>query len=125
MLNALRTPSVLPVLPFACVWYAQVPGQLEEDPSLDLTRGCHRPASQAVDAFCHACLGRPAGLAGPHAACVLTTRPTLPEFSLESPLFGAILLRRLRLPLPLTSARCRCCAHLASVQRSERACQGT
>ena len=42
--------------------------------------------------------------AGPHAARVLTTRPTLPEFSLESPLFRAILLRRLRLPLPLTSA---------------------
>ena len=50
--------------------------------------------------------------AGPHAARVLTTRPTLPEFSLESPLFRAILLRRLRLPLPLTSARCRCRAHL-------------
>ena len=40
------------------------------------------------------------------------TRPTLPEFSLESPLFRAILLRRLRLPVPLTSARGRCRAHL-------------
>ena len=31
-----------------------------------------------------------------------------PEFSLDSPLFRAVLLRRLRLPFPLTAARCRC-----------------
>ena len=43
--------------------------------------------------------------ARPHAARVLTTRATLPEFSLESPLFRAIVLRRLRLPLPLTSPK--------------------
>ena len=101
--------------------YAQVPSQLEEDPSLDLTRGWQRPASQAVDDFCHRAFLRESNAAsaslldsqaGPHAARVLTTRPTLPEFSLESPLFRAILLRRLRLPLPLTSARCRCRAHL-------------
>ena len=49
--------------------------------------------------------------AGPHVSRILTTRPTLPEFSLASPLFRAILLHRLRLPLPLTSARCRCHAH--------------
>ena len=31
-----------------------------------------------------------------------------PEFSLDFPLFRAVLLRRLRLPFPLTAARCRC-----------------
>ena len=101
--------------------HAQVPSQLEEDPSLDLTRGWQRPASQAVDDFCHRAFLRESDAAsaalldsqaGPHAARVLTTRPTLPEFSFKSPLFRAILLRRLRLPLPLTSARCRCRAHL-------------
>ena len=63
--------------------------------------------------------------AGPHAAHVLTARPTQPEFTLASPLFRAILLRRLRLPLPLTAARCRCRAlhdhcgdHLAACPRS-------
>ena len=100
--------------------HTQVPAQLEEDPSLHLTRGCHRPAPFAMRASAALLDSQ----ARPHAARVLTTRPTLPEFSLESPLFGAILSRRLRLPLPLTSARCRCCAHLARVQRSERACRG-
>ena len=101
--------------------HAQMPAQLEEDPSFELTRGWQRPASQAVDGFCHraflrendaasaALLDSQAGL---HAARVLTTRPTLLELSLESLFLRAFLLRRLRLPLPLPSARCRCRAHL-------------
>ena len=41
--------------------------------------------------------------AGPHAARVFVARPTLPEFSLASPLFRVLLLRRLRrcqMPMP-------------------------
>ena len=66
------------------------------------------PASQAVDDFCHRAFRRETDAASaalldsqaePHAARVLTTRPTLPEFSLESLLFRAILFRRVRLPL--------------------------
>ncbi|OLP92634.1 hypothetical protein AK812_SmicGene25513 [Symbiodinium microadriaticum] len=37
----------------------------------------------------------------------LTTRPVSPELSLSSPFFCVLLLRRLRLPLPLTATRCR------------------
>ena len=70
--------------------HAQVPALPEDDPSLD-----QRPASQAVDDFCHKAFLQEADAAsaalldsqaGPHAARVLTTRPTLPEFTLESPL---------------------------------------
>ena len=45
---------------------------------------------------------------GPHAARVFVARPTSPELSLDSPVFRALLLRRLRMPLPLVAARCRC-----------------
>ena len=70
---------------------AQVQALPEDDPSLDLTCGWQRPASQAVDDFCHRAFLREAdpasaalldSQAGPHAARVLTTRPTLPEFTL-------------------------------------------
>ncbi|CAE7901835.1 unnamed protein product [Symbiodinium sp. KB8] len=61
--------------------------------------------------------------AGPQAALVFATRPTLPEFSLESPLFRAILLRRLRLPLPLASATYRCRSYLDPCGDHLAACQ--
>ena len=73
---------------------AEAPSQPEEDPSLDLTRGWQRPASQAVDDFCHRAFVRETDAAsaallesqaGPHAARVLTARPTQPEFTLASP----------------------------------------
>ena len=56
---------------------AEAPSQLEEDPSRDLTRGWQRPASQAVDDFCHRAFVREIDAAsaallesqaGPHAA---------------------------------------------------------
>ena len=43
--------------------------------------------------------------AGPY---VLTAHPTSPELSLPSPLSRAQLFRRLRVPLPLARAACRC-----------------
>ena len=70
---------------------AQMPSQLEEERSFDLTRGwqlsqavndfCHRPSLRQTDAASAALLD---SQAGPHAVRVFTTRPTLPEFSLES-----------------------------------------
>ena len=45
--------------------------------------------------------------ASPYAARVFTARPTSPELCLPSPFFRALLLRRLRMPLPLAAAACR------------------
>ena len=46
--------------------------------------------------------------AGTHAARAFTTAPTTPAFSLDNAHFRIILLRRLRLPLGLAPATCRC-----------------
>ena len=105
----------------------------EDDPA-DLTHGWQRPASRTVDEFCHRAISRELDApslamldsqSGSHAASVFTTRPVSPELSLSSPLFRVLLLRQLRLPLPLTSARCRCRQlhdlfgdHLAACPRS-------
>ena len=50
--------------------------------------------------------------AGPLAGRVLTVIPTCPELHLTSETFRVVLLRRLRLPLPVTARRCRCGATL-------------
>ena len=66
---------------------AQVQALPEDDPSLDLTRGWQRPASlREADPASAALLE---SQAGPHAARVLTTRPTLPEFTLSRPFSGS------------------------------------
>ena len=96
---------------------ADPPASAEDEPQLDLTRGWQRLAARAVDDFCHRALLReldPSSIAllesqaGPFAARVLTARPTSPELTLDSPLFRVFILRRLRLPLPLTGAQGRC-----------------
>ena len=46
--------------------------------------------------------------AGPFAGRVFTAVPTALEFTVPSHLFRVLLLRRLRLPLPLCARRCRC-----------------
>ena len=113
---------------------APLPGDEDEEPQLDNTRGWQRPASKAVDEFCYRSilceLDSPAAAlrdsqAGPFAARILTARPTSPELSLAPSHFRVLLLRRLRLPLPLTAAFCRCCRrqdefgdHLAACPRS-------
>ena len=85
--------------------------------SADVTRGWQRSASRALDDFGDRALPReldPASAAmldsqaGPYAARVFTARPTSPELCLPSPLCRALLLRRLRMPLPLAPAACRC-----------------
>ena len=50
----------------------------------------------------------PAELARPFAVRLLTVRRVAPELALDSALFRVLLLRRLRLHLPLAPARCRC-----------------
>ena len=118
---------------------ADPPACAEDDPELDLTRGWPRLAARAVDDFCHRALLRqldPSSIAllesqaGPVAARVLTARPHIPGGDARLP---PIILRRLRLPLPLTGAQCRCrVAHdapgdrIAAYPRSGilRACAG-
>ena len=46
--------------------------------------------------------------AGPYASRALTVYPTTPEYTLSPEHFRVCLLRRLRLPLPLTPHRCSC-----------------
>ena len=78
--------------------------------------GWRRHASHAVDPCCLRAIRRELDAASlamldsqsrPHTASVFTTRPVSLELSLRSPLFR-VLLRWLRLPLPLSAARCRC-----------------
>ena len=81
-------------------------------------RGWQRPASRALDDVAFLAEHRhsigPAELAlldsqsGPFAARVLTVRPTAPELAVDSAPFRVLLLRRLRLPLPLAPSRCHC-----------------
>ena len=110
------------------------PRDEEDEPQLDTTRGWQRPASKAVDEFGFRSILReldpPAAAlldsqAGPFAARIFTARPTSPELSLAPSHFRVLLLRRLRLPLPLTAAYCRCRRrqdalgdHLAACPRS-------
>ena len=87
------------------------------DEPADTTRGWQRPASRAID---DSTAGRframldPLSLAllesqcGPFASRILTALPSCHELTLDSPVFRALLLRRLRLPLPLDAAACRC-----------------
>ena len=80
-------------------------------------RGCQQAASKVIDQayanFVEASAD-PAGQAllesqrGPHASRTFTLLPTSPELLFEPAHFPALLLRRLRLPLPHTTARCRC-----------------
>ena len=116
----LRQPWTLRKLPVPA-WRAILnsePGNAQDDePALDLLCGWQRLASRAVDDFLDRAHGRelsPGNAAlldsqcGPFAARVLTVRPTSPELTLPASLFRTLLLRRLRLPLPLSPAFC-CC----------------
>ena len=73
------------------------------------TQACHTAFHNEVD---HT-LDPPAramlaSQSGPYASRAFTTSPYGPETSYPPHLFRVILLRRLRLPLPLTSRTCRC-----------------
>ena len=96
------------------------PQQRDDDPGVDVTRGWQRSAFRALDDFggrAIRCELDPASAAmldvqvDPYAMRVCTARPTSPERCLPSPLFRALLFRRLLMPcmpLPLAPAACRC-----------------
>ena len=101
-----------------------------DDPDVPY-RGWQRSASRVLDDRASAEHRRavgPAELAlldsqsGPFAARLLTVRPVGPELALDSALFRVLLLRRLRLPLPLAPARCRCGRPLDAVGDHVAAC---
>ena len=106
------TSAPLPELPLQL---SVVPANPDEP--VDTTRGWQRPASRAID---ESTAGRframldPPSLAllesqcGPFASRILTALPSCHELALDSPVFRALLLRRLRLPLPVDAAACRC-----------------
>ena len=60
--------------------------------------------------------------AGPFAARIFTARPTSPELSRAPSHFRVLLLRRLRLPLPVTAAYCRCRRRLDALKDHFAAC---
>ena len=60
--------------------------------------------------------------AGPHAARALTVLPTSPELAVASPQFRVILLRRLRLALPVAPRACACRGRLDPLGDHRAAC---
>ena len=63
-----------------------------------------------------------ASQSGPFASRAFTTIPFSPEFHYPSHLFRLLLLRRLRLPLPLTERHCRCRRVLDPLGNHRAAC---
>ena len=108
----------------------QAPAPPPEEPR-DFLRGWQRAASTASDqAYCAAIRSAldPASQAlldsqsGPFAATVFTMLPTTPDLVLEPAHLRVLLLRRLRLPLPHTPARCRCQRSLDHLGDHRAAC---
>ena len=106
-----------------------LPEQPDDQPT-DFTRGWQRSASFALDAaFAASLTGRldPSSIAlldsqsGPFAAKVLTALPTSPELRLEPASYRVMLLRRLRLQLPLVPAFCPCRRRLDALGGPTRA----
>ena len=60
--------------------------------------------------------------AGPHAGRAFTVFPTSAELTVPPPLFRVLLLRRLRLPLPVTPRTCACRGRLDSLGDHRAAC---
>ena len=60
--------------------------------------------------------------AGPHAARAFTVLPTSAELMVPSPLFRVLLLRRLRLPLPVAPRTCACRGRLDPLGDHRAAC---
>ena len=89
----------------------------EDDDPTNKTRGWQRCAAAHIDASLARDLSAsldPASRAlllsqsGPMAARALTVSPTSPLTTLDSHILRIILLRRLRMPLPLSARHCRC-----------------
>eukprot|EP00439_Symbiodinium_sp_Y106_P044538 s4698_g5.t1 len=113
---------------------AHTPSPLPEQPDdqpTDTTRGGQRSASFALDAVFAASLTSrldPPSTAlldsqsGPFAAKVLTALPTSPELRLEPASYHVVLLRRLRLQLPLVPAFCPCRRRLDALGDHRASC---
>ena len=102
----------------------------DDDPA-DFTRGWQRSASRAVDrAFAvylaqrldHSSRALLESQSGPFAAKVFTTLPTSLELRLEPASFRVLLLRRLRLQLPLVPATCPCRRRLDALGDHRASC---
>ena len=107
-----------------------LPEQPDDQPT-DFTRGWQRSASFTLDAaFAASLTGRldPSSVAllesqsGPFAAKVLTALPTSPELRLEPASYRVMLLRRLRLQLPLVPAFCPCRRRLDALGDHRASC---
>lgn len=59
---------------------------------------------------------------GPYAGRAFTTIPYGPDTTYQSHIFRVLLLRRLRLPLPLTERTCRCRRNLDTLGDHRAAC---
>ena len=107
------------------------PDELSQEEPADFGRGWQRAASKVLDdheaaeiaqASDAASLAMLQSQGGPFAGRVFTAFPTSPEVRLDSAAYRLLLLRRLRWPLPLDSAACRCGAHLDSLGDHRAAC---
>ena len=104
-------------------------GSADEHP--DFMRGWQRHAAQACDEraltthfrnLSQASRALLLSQAGPHAARAFTVLPTHEEVIMPSAQFRVLLLRRLRLPLPLTPHACRCGGALDPLGDHRAAC---
>ena len=107
-----------------------VPTDREDEPE-DFLRGWQRRAARACDEralethlpeLTTASRALLLSQAGPHAARVFTVLPTWDEFTVPSPLFRVLLLRRLRLPLPFGPSHCSCRGTLDAYGDHRAAC---
>lgn len=94
-------------------------------------RGWQQPAAHSVSEAAHAALVPILSLSaqallasqqGPFASRILTLLPTAPELTFASDQFRGLLLRRLRLPFPLSEQVCRCCRTLDPLGDHRSAC---
>ena len=103
----------------------------DDDPSPKVRRGWQRSAGAAVDKRVFEVLFAELDSAsralllsqsGAGASCALTVLPTGPDFVVPSEEFRVLLLRRLRLALPLAPRRCQCGRRLDSLGDHRFAC---
>eukprot|EP00438_Fugacium_kawagutii_P035997 Skav228963 [mRNA] locus=scaffold671:28044:28988:+ [translate_table: standard] len=93
--------------------------KLERAQSKATQSSCRRQLLTALDPASRALL---ISQSGPHASLAFTTIPFGPEFTYPSHIFRILLLRRLRLPLPLAARTCRCRRTLDFIGDHRAAC---
>jgi len=110
---------------------AAPPAVPRNDEAGDHLRGWQRPAAHACDERAletHFATLSPASQAlllsqtGPHASRCICVMPTHADVAIPSDLFRVMLLRRLRLPLPLAPRTCSCRGHIDALGDHRAAC---